>query len=209
MNLDLTQLAALAAALGWASGLRLYAVLFLTGAAGWLGWVDLPSGLRILESPWLLGASGVMLVVEFFADKIPGLDTAWDAVHTFIRIPAGATLAAAVFGGEQAQWVTVAALLGGSLAATSHLAKATTRAAANTSPEPFSNIGLSLLGDSVVPAALWLSWEYPAAFFFALGVVVVVMLGVIWVLGRFLRGVLSRMRGRAVAPPDQRLEARS
>ena len=205
---DLTQLAAVAAGLGWASGLRLYAVLFLTGAAGWLGWVDLPSGLRILENPWLLGASGVMLVLEFFADKIPGLDTAWDAVHTFIRIPAGATLAAAVFGGEQAQWVTAAALLGGSLAATSHIAKATTRAAANTSPEPFSNIGLSLLGDGVVPAALWLSWQHPAAFFFALGVVVVVMLAAIWILGRFVRGVLARMRGRP-APEPPRMEVRS
>ena len=109
----------------------------------------------------MLGASGVMLFVEFFADKIPGVDTLWDAVHTLIRIPAGAALAAAVFGADQATWATVAALLGGTLAATSHVAKATTRAAVNTSPEPFSNIALSLLGDGVVPAALWLSWAHP------------------------------------------------
>ena len=205
MDLDLTQLAALAAALGWASGLRLYAVVFLTGAAGWLGWVDLPSGLRILESPWMLGASGVMLVAEFFADKIPGLDTAWDAVHTFIRIPAGAALAAAVFGGEHAQWVTAAALLGGSLAATSHVAKATTRAAANTSPEPFSNIALSLLGDGLVPAALWLSWAHPLAFFAALAVGLVVMVATTWVLWRFLRGLLARLRpGHRSAPSAER-----
>ena len=122
MNLDLTHLVAIAAALGWASGLRLYAVLFLTGAAGALGWVDLPPGLHVLESPWLLGASGVMLFVEFFVDKIPGLDTVWDALHTLIRIPAGALLAAAVFGGDHATWATIAALLGGTLAATSHVA---------------------------------------------------------------------------------------
>ncbi len=200
MNLDLTQLAALAAGLGWASGLRLYLVVFLTGLAGWLGWVDLPSGLRILESPWLLGASGVMLVVEFFADKIPGLDTAWDAVHTFIRIPAGAALAAAAFGGEPAQWVTAAALLGGTLAATSHVAKATTRAAANTSPEPFSNVALSLLGDGFVPLALWLSWAHPLAFFAVLAVGVVAMVATVVVLWRFLRGIFARPRGGASAP---------
>ena len=170
MNLDLTQLVAIAAALGWASGLRLYAVVFLTGLAGALGWVELPGGLHILQSPWLLGASGVLLFVEFFVDKIPGLDSVWDALHTVIRIPAGAALAAAAFGGDEATWTTAAALLGGGLAATSHLAKATTRAAANTSPEPFSNIALSLLGDGLVPFVLWLSWAHPLLFFVTLGV---------------------------------------
>ncbi len=92
-----------------------------------------------------------MLFVEFFVDKIPGLDSIWDAIHTFVRIPAGAALAAAVFGGDQASWVTAAALMGGTLAATSHATKLTMRASANTSPEPFSNIALSLLGDSAVP----------------------------------------------------------
>ena len=92
-----------------------------------------------------------MLFIEFFVDKIPGLDSVWDAIHTFVRIPAGAALAGAVFGGDQASWVTAAALMGGTLAATSHAAKLTTRASANTSPEPFSNIALSLLGDGAVP----------------------------------------------------------
>ena len=96
--MDTTQLLALAAALGWASGLRLYAVVFLTGLAGQLGWVELPPGLQLLQRPLLLGASGLMLAVEFFADKIPGLDSLWDAVQTFIRIPAGALLAAASHG---------------------------------------------------------------------------------------------------------------
>nr|MCU0775607.1 DUF4126 domain-containing protein [Ideonella sp.] len=174
--LDLTQLAALAAALGWASGLRLYAVVFLTGLAGTLGWVPLPPGLAILENPIVLGASGLMLAVEFFADKIPGLDSLWDSVHTFIRIPAGAALAAGVFGGDHATWALVAALAGGTLAATAHATKATTRAAANTSPEPFSNVGLSLAGDALVPSMLWLAWEQPVWFFAALAVALVASL---------------------------------
>src|SRR6185295_15809946 len=143
MNLDTHQLVAIAAALGWASGLRLYAVLFLTGIAGFMGWVDLPAGLKLLQHPAMLSASGLMLFVEFFVDKIPGLDTVWDLIHTLIRIPAGAMLAASVFGADQPTWASVAALLGGTLAATSHVAKATTRAAVNTSPEPFSNVAMS------------------------------------------------------------------
>ena len=102
LDLNLTQLVALAAALGWASGLRLYAVVFITGAIGWLGWVTLPDGLSLLQHPVVLGASFLMFLVEFVADKIPGLDSLWDAVHTFIRIPAGAALAAGVFGGDSA-----------------------------------------------------------------------------------------------------------
>ena len=197
MDLDTTQLFALAAALGWASGLRLYAVVFLTGLAGTLGWVDLPQGLRVLQQPLLLGASGAMLCVEFFADKIPGLDSLWDTVQTFIRIPAGALLAAGVFGGDQASWVLIAALMGGTLAATSHIAKASTRAAVNTSPEPFSNIGLSLLDDAAVPAMLWLAWAHPLWFFAALAVALLLMIGVIVLLAKFLRRALARWRRRA------------
>jgi hypothetical protein len=206
--MDLTHLVAIAAALGWASGLRLYAVVFLTGLAGALGWVELPSGLHVLQSPWLLGASGVMLFVEFFVDKIPGLDTVWDALHTLIRIPAGAVLAAAVFGGDNATWTTAAALLGGTLAATSHVAKATTRAAANTSPEPVSNIALSLLGDGLVPLALWLSWSHPVAFFVALAVALAAMLATVLVLWRFLRRAASAvsLRYRRPMPPSAHIE---
>jgi Domain of unknown function (DUF4126) len=195
VNLDTTQLFAIAAALGWASGLRLYLVVFLTGIAGHLGWIPLPPGLQLLQHPAMLVASGLMLFVEFFADKIPGLDTVWDTVHTLVRIPAGAALAASVFGADQSTWAAVAALLGGTLAATSHVAKATTRAAANTSPEPFSNIGLSLLGDAAVPTALWLSWEHPMAFFAALAVALIIMVVLIVVLAKFLRGLLRRVSG--------------
>ena len=195
MNMDTTQLLALAAALGWASGLRLYAVVFLTGLAGQLGWVELPQGLQLLQRPLLLGASGLMLAVEFFADKIPGLDSLWDAVQTFIRIPAGALLAAGVFGGDQASWALIAALMGGTLAATSHIAKASTRAAVNTSPEPFSNLGLSLLDDVAAPAMLWLSLAHPLWFFAVLALVLALMIGLIVLLAKFLRRLLP---GRAV-----------
>ncbi len=200
-SLDTAQLLALAAALGWSSGMRLYAVLFLTGLAGRLGWLPLPEGLQLLQQPVVLGLSGLALAVEFFADKIPGLDSAWDAVHTLLRIPAGAALAAGVFGGDQASWALAAALAGGTLAATSHLAKATTRAAVNTSPEPFSNIALSLAGDALVPAVLWLAVAHPLLFGGLLAVLVGLAVTLTVLLWRFLRGPLQRLRGRGRIAP--------
>ncbi|MEO6031773.1 MAG: DUF4126 domain-containing protein [Burkholderiaceae bacterium] len=192
LPIDTVSLLAIAAALGWASGMRLYAVVFLTGLAGFVGWVELPSGLMLLQSPVMLGASGLMLFVEFFADKIPGIDTLWDAIHTVVRIPAGAALAASVFGADQASWAMAVALMGGTLAATSHVAKATTRAALNTSPEPFSNVAMSLLGDGVVPVTLWLSWTHPTLFFILLAFAVALALALIWFLARFLRQLVRR-----------------
>ncbi len=200
-GLDAMHLLALAAALGWASGLRLYAVVFLTGLAGAVGWITLPAGLQVLQHPGVLAVSGVMVLVEFFADKVPWVDSLWDAVHTFIRIPAGAALAAGVFGADAGAWTLVAALMGGGLAATAHVAKATTRAAANTSPEPFSNIGLSLLGDATVPVMLWLAWSHPLVFFFALALALVVMAGLIVLLFKFVRGLAGRLRQHFGAAP--------
>jgi hypothetical protein len=193
-GLDTAHLFALAAALGWASGLRLYAVVFLTGLAGWLGWLPLPPGLQLLQHPAVLIAAGAMLAVEFLADKIPWVDSMWDAVHTFIRIPAGAALAAGVFGADAGAWTLIAALAGGGLAATAHAAKTTVRAAANTSPEPFSNLALSLLGDAAVPAMLWLAWQHPLVFFAALAVVLVLMVGVTVLLFKFLRTLLGGLK---------------
>ncbi len=195
-SLDTQHLIALAAALGWASGLRLYAVVFFTGLAGALGWVVLPAGLQGLQHPLVMGAAGLMGAVEFFADKIPGLDSLWDGLHTLVRIPAGAALAAAVFGGDQALWATIAGLLGGTLAATSHVAKATTRAAINTSPEPFSNVAASLAGDAVVPAMLWLAISHPAGFAAALLVAVVVSSLLTVMLLKFLKSLVRGLRGR-------------
>ena len=192
MQLDTAHLLALAAALGWASGLRLYAVLFLTGLAGYLGWVELPAGLQVLQQPLVLAASGAMLLIEFLADKIPLVDSLWDALHTLIRIPAGAALAAAVFGGDNATWATIAALMGGALAATSHTAKATTRAAINTSPEPFSNIAASLAGDALVPLMLWLAWTHPLIFSVLLLLALALMVWLIHGLWRFVRALWNQ-----------------
>ena len=121
-----------------------------------------------------------------------------------MRIPAGAALAAAVFGGDPASWVTAAALMGGTLAATSHAAKLTTRASANASPEPFSNIILSLLGDGAVPVMLWLSWVHPVVALVILAAVVVVSIVVVWVLWRFIGRLMRRMRGGHVGPALER-----
>ncbi len=200
-SFDTTQLVAIAAALGWASGLRLYAVLTITGLVGYAGWVQLPPGLQLLQHPLFLGASALMLFVEFFADKIPGLDSLWDLVHTVIRIPAGAALAAAVFGVDDATWAMVAGLLGGTLAATAHTAKVTARVAANTSPEPLSNVGLSLLEDGVVPLMLWLAVSYPMVFFPVLSMLLIAMLLLTWVLWRFLAGLWRRLRGKPAIVP--------
>ena len=191
---DTPQLLALAAALGWASGFRLYAAVFLTGAAGWMGWIDLPPGLQVLQHPGVLIASGCMLFAEFFADKIPFVDSVWDAVHTVIRIPAGAALAAGALGANGEAWTWIAAILGGSLAATSHATKMTTRAAVNTSPEPFSNMAVSLAEDGLVVFMLWLSATHPVAFAIVLIVSIVLAIILLIVLVRFLRKVVSGLR---------------
>ena len=210
-SLELPQLLALAAALGWASGIRLYLVVLLVGMAGYFNWVSLPHGLNLLAHPVVLAASGFMVFVEFFADKIPGLDSLWDMVHTVIRVPAGAALAAGVFGADHTVMALVAALLGGGLAATAHAAKATTRAAINTSPEPFSNIGASLAEDALVPTGLWLAVWHPLVFAVLFVVVLVLSVWLIRKSWRFLRGLFSRVTrifsGRAdpgVTPAFQR-----
>lgn len=160
-SIDLPGLLAIAAGMGWASGIRLYATLFVVGLAGRLAWVGLPEGLRVLEHPWVLGASGVMLLVEFLVDKVPWVDTLWDGVQSFVRLPAGAALAAMAFGGYGVEWQTAAAIVGGGLAAAAHAAKAGTRAALNLSPEPFSNLATSLAEDSLALGGLWLMFAHP------------------------------------------------
>ena len=201
-TLDTAQLIALAGALGWASGVRLYLVVMLTGLAGFMGWVALPQGLHLLAHPVVLGASGFMVFIEFFADKIPGLDSLWDVVHSVIRIPAGAALAAGVFGADSSAMGLVAALMGGTLAATSFAAKATTRAAINTSPEPFSNIGASLLEDGMVPLGLWLAIAHPFVFVALLALVLVLSIYLIRVCWRFLRQLFSRVARIFSGKPD-------
>ena len=202
-GMDLPALLALAGALGWASGFRLYAVVFLVGAMGAADWIALPPGLHLLAHPVVLAVSGLMLLVEFFADKVPWLDSAWDSIHSVIRIPGGALLAAGVFGGDSAVWGLVAGLLGGSLAATSFATKATTRAALNTSPEPFSNWLASLFEDGLVVGVVWLATQHPVAFGVALLVMVLLSALLLVMLWKFLRGVLRKLYaffGGAPAP---------
>ena len=198
-DLDTAHLFALAAALGWASGVRLYLVVFLTGLAGALGWVTLPPGLHLLQSPLVLGASAVLAAIEFVADKIPAVNAFWDGLHTLVRVPGGALLAAGVFGGDQAQWTLVAALAGGALAATSHVAKTSTTASLATFPEPVTHTGVSLLSDLSVPAMLWLAFTHPVVFAVALAVAVAAMVGTSVVLFRFLRALFRRLTGRTRA----------
>jgi len=194
-QMDLGALLALAAALGWASGLRLYAVVFVVGLLGVTGLVPLPGSLHVLAHPLVLVLSGGLLLVEFCADKIPVVDSVWDLFQSVLRIPAGAALAAAVFGADNSTMAMVAALLGGTLAATSQAAKTTTRALINTSPEPFSNLGASLVEDTASLGAIWLALSNPLVFAGVLLVVVITMWLVIWALWRFLKAAIRRLRG--------------
>jgi hypothetical protein len=187
---------ALAAALAWGSGLRLYLVLFIAGLAGYSGWIELPSHLSLLAHPAVLAASGLMMLVEFGADKLPWLDTLWDAAHTFIRIPAGAALAAGVFGTDSGAITAAAAVLGGGIAAGTHFTKAGSRALINASPEPFSNWVASISEDALVPSGLWLAIAHPALFVALLALfalLAVLLLRVIW---RGLALMLARVRTR-------------
>ena len=193
-KMDMPALMALAAALGWASGFRLYAVVFLTGAMGYAGWIPLPEGLKLLMHPAVLTASGFMLLVEFFADKIPWVDSLWDTVHSVIRIPAGALLAAGVFGADSATMGLVAGILGGSLAATAFATKATTRAAINTSPEPVSNWLASFFEDGLAVVVMWLATQYPVTFGIVLAVMLVLSVLLLIVLWKFLKLVVRKLR---------------
>ncbi len=205
-KLDMPSLLALSAALGWASGFRLYAVTFIVGALGAMGWLALPAGLHMLMNPAVLATSGALLVVEFFADKVPWLDSAWDSINAFVRIPGGAMLAAGVFGLDNPTMGLIAGLMGGSLAATSFATKATARAAINTSPEPFSNWLASLFEDGLVVGVVWLATQHPIAFGVTLLVMVVLSVLLLIVLMKFLKAVwrrVARLMGRTVADEPQ------
>jgi len=192
--MDTLQSVALAAGLAWGSGIRLYAVLFLAGLMARLGYVELPPGLGLLTHPAVLGASGFMFCVEFFADKVPGFDTLWDAAHTFIRIPAGALLAALAFADQDPALVLAAAILGGTLASAVHLTKAGSRALINTSPEPFSNWTASFGEEAMLLGGLWAAFTHPLAFLAGLAVFLLMALWLLPKIWRGLRLVLRRLR---------------
>lgn len=186
--------AAMAAGLSWASGLRLYMALFVAGWLGRLGWIDLPPSLAPLESSWVLAVTGLLMLAEFLADKIPGFDSAWDAIHTFIRIPAGAILAAASFGQMDPAWTTAAAIAGGTFAAGAHATKAGSRALVNLSPEPFSNWTASFSEDAIVAGGLWAAFFHPLALF---GLLILFFGVALWLLPKLWRGVRSLFRKAA------------
>ena len=177
---------ALAALLAWASGLRLYLVVFAVGLAGYEGYVELPKALEILQHPWVIGAAGFMVVMEFLADKVPAIDSAWDAVHTFIRIPAGALLAAGATGDTLTPLTVAAGILGGTITAGTHFTKAGGRAVINTSPEPFSNWGASFTEDAMVASGIWLAFAHPVAF---LVLFVLFLLLLAWLIPKVWRGI--------------------
>jgi len=192
LPVDMASLTALAMGLGWASGLRLYALVFTLGALGRFAGVQLPGGLEVLTHPLVLGVSGLLVAVEFLADKIPYVDSLWDSVHTFIRIPAGAALAAAVMGDQGAAMQVAMALLGGGLAAGAHLAKSGVRAAINTSPEPVSNLATSLTEDALVAGGLWTLFHQPLVFLAGLAVFMLLACIVLFTLWRFVRALFRR-----------------
>jgi Domain of unknown function (DUF4126) len=179
---------ALAGGLSWASGLRLYLTVFVVGLLAKFSYIDLPAALNILSNPVVIGVSGTLATVEFLADKIPYVDSAWDSIQTFIRIPAGALLAMGAINTSDPMIATLAALLGGSLTSMTHATKAGSRALINTSPEPVSNIAASFGEEGLLLGGGWLALMHPAVF---IGVVCGFILVMIWLLPKLWRGIKS------------------
>ncbi len=183
---EIASIIALTMGAAWAAGINLYAAILVLGILGNTGNINLPPDLYILMDPLVLWAAGIMYAVEFFADKIPGVDNGWDALHTFIRIPAGALMAAGAVGELNPAVAVAAAILGGGIAAGTHAAKAGTRVMINASPEPFSNIATSLTEDLAVIFGLWVALQHPW-FFIILMVVFLIFLA--WVLPKIWRAI--------------------
>jgi len=172
----------------WASGINLYAAILMLGIMGSTGNIVLPPELQVLSDPMVIGAAGFMYCVEFFADKVPGVDTGWDAMHTFVRVPAGAILAAGAVGDMTSAAGITAGILGGGIALTSHSLKAGSRVLINTSPEPVTNWTASIAEDIAVIAGLWTALNYPLLFLLLLILFVLLMF---WLLPRLWQGIKS------------------
>lgn len=188
---QIISLVALTMGVGWASGINLYATVLMLGMLNNMGHITLPEELQVVGDPLVLMAAGSMYFIEFFADKIPGVDTGWDTLHTFIRIPAGAALAAGTVGDMTPAVGLAAALVGGSLAAGSHAAKAGSRVLINTSPEPVTNWTASISEDLLVLGGLWAALNHPI--WFLVGLVVFILL-LIWLLPKIWRGIKKVFR---------------
>lgn len=184
----LIQTLALTMGVAWASGLNLYAAIAVLGLSSATGYVALPDPLALVADPLVIFAASVMYCIEFMADKTPGVDTTWDAIHTFIRIPAGAMLAAGAVGEVTPALTVAAGLLGGGVTAATHATKAGARVMINTSPEPFSNWGASLGEDLAVFAGLWAALSHPLLFVVAF---VLFLFSLIWVMPRLWQGIYS------------------
>jgi hypothetical protein len=181
----------------FASGLNLYATVAAAGLMQRTGLVQLPDSLQVLSHPIVLGVAVTLFLVEFIADKIPYVDSAWDALHTFIRPPAAAVLSYSAFGNVPEEYKIGAALLAGSVALTSHGAKASARAAANTSPEPVSNWALSLLEDGLAVFLVWVAAEHPlitAGIVLVLVIISVLLIRKLWRFGLRLGEKFRRAR---------------
>ena len=183
---QISQTLALSMGAAWGSGINLYATLLMLGYLAHTGNIDLPPDLMIVADPLVMGAAGLMYAVEFFADKIPGVDTGWDTIHTFVRIPAGAMLAAGAIGDIGPAAEIAAAIVGGGLAATTHATKAGSRVLINTSPEPFTNWTASIAEDLAVFAGVWASIQHPS--FFIVGIIAFILL-MVWALPKLWRGI--------------------
>jgi hypothetical protein len=184
---------ALASGLSWASGLRLYATVFIVGLLAKFGYIHLPATLDILSNPAILSVAGILCAIEFLADKIPYVDSAWDSIQTFIRIPAGALLAMGAVNTSDPTIATVAVLLGGSLAAATHATKAGSRALINTSPEPFSNVAASFSEEGMLITGGWLVFTHPVMFIGLLSIFIILMIWLLPKLWRSIKMVLSHI----------------
>ncbi len=191
--MDMAQTIALSAGLAWASGLRLYLVVFLAGVLSYFGYLHLPSTLAVLQHPLVIAVAGVMAFAELIADKVPAFDSVWDGFQTFIRIPAGALLAALALGDADPAWMVAAGLIGGTITAGTHFAKAGSRLAINTSPEPFSNWLASFGEDGLVLGGLWAMLASPVLFLVLLAVFMIVAVLAIRLFSRLLAGVFRRI----------------
>ncbi|MGH8109006.1 MAG: DUF4126 domain-containing protein [Arenimonas sp.] len=189
---------ALGLALACLAGVRAYLTVLGVGLAGLLGWVELPAALQVTTSPWVLGTAGALTVVEFFADKIPGVDSGWDLLQTLLRIPVGAFLTAATLSGD-GQLGAGAMVAGGAVALLTHAVKASTRVAINASPEPVSNIGASLTEDVVVAGGIGLVFGHPwLALGLVLGTLLIMALVVTWL----VRFIVRKIRGFSGVEPS-------